>query len=490
MIEENIKNKWVIMNEEDGVPLWNIAPFSEAFRYYFPKYTKLPAYSNIFEISNYHFRGFFLKQESLNNSQLILNKVLKNPKYLSWVKKEVLKTSRQFYDFGRKALASDVKKFSDKELAALFKEFERIAIKNISFGMVSTLIDIPHGIFTKKVEDFLSQRIKKLGLKKNAAEYFGILSSIKQVSKGQEEYLGLLNLLLAKKRSKDFNDKIQDHSKEFCWVYYSYTGPAFTEKRVIKEVKRLKEQGINPDKELRNFYRQQKEIVPNIKKAEKELQLSVSERRLFQALRDTMQMKIVRKDALVFAGYVLEGALREVARRARISLEDVRFATLREMERILGKDKRIIDELPKRRNYLAYIAIGKKPELLIGEKARAFVKQVYKDEKLSGINELQGQVACLGKAQGRVRIINVLADMKKMKNGDILVSIATTPDIVPAMKKAAAIVTEQGGITSHAAIVSRELKIPCVIGTKIATKIFKDGDLVEVDANRGIVRKI
>ncbi len=76
------------------------------------------------------------------------------------------------------------------------------------------------------------------------------------------------------------------------------------------------------------------------------------------------------------------------------------------------------------------------------------------------------------------------------KIGDILLSQATSPDLLPAMKKAAAIVTEQGGITSHAAIVSRELGIPCVIGTKIATKVLKDGDLVEVDANRGIVKKL
>ena len=58
------------------------------------------------------------------------------------------------------------------------------------------------------------------------------------------------------------------------------------------------------------------------------------------------------------------------------------------------------------------------------------------------------------------------------------------------MKKAAAIVTEQGGITSHAAIISRELRVPCVIGTKIATKVLKDGDKVEVDATKGIVKKL
>ncbi len=62
----------------------------------------------------------------------------------------------------------------------------------------------------------------------------------------------------------------------------------------------------------------------------------------------------------------------------------------------------------------------------------------------------------------------------------------TDPDFLPAMKKASAIITDEGGITCHAAIVSRELKIPCIIGTRIATKVLKDGDLVEVDANKGI----
>jgi pyruvate,water dikinase len=65
----------------------------------------------------------------------------------------------------------------------------------------------------------------------------------------------------------------------------------------------------------------------------------------------------------------------------------------------------------------------------------------------------------------------------------------TTPIFLPAMKKASAIITDEGGITCHAAIVSRELKKPCIIGTKIATQILKNGDLVEVDAERGIIKK-
>ena len=80
--------------------------------------------------------------------------------------------------------------------------------------------------------------------------------------------------------------------------------------------------------------------------------------------------------------------------------------------------------------------------------------------------------------------------MGKMEQGDIMLSHTTFPALVPAMKKAAAIITEDGGITCHAAIVARELQTPCVVGCKNATYILKDGDMVEVDANKGIVKKI
>ncbi|MEK0369418.1 MAG: PEP-utilizing enzyme [Nitrosopumilus sp.] len=104
------------------------------------------------------------------------------------------------------------------------------------------------------------------------------------------------------------------------------------------------------------------------------------------------------------------------------------------------------------------------------------------------ISELKGKSVFKGKAKGNVRILIRKKDIDNLKEGEILVSPMTTPDFVPAMKKAAAIITDEGGITCHAAIVSRELKKPCIVGTKIATQVLKDGDLVEVDAEKGIVR--
>lgn len=103
---------------------------------------------------------------------------------------------------------------------------------------------------------------------------------------------------------------------------------------------------------------------------------------------------------------------------------------------------------------------------------------------------IQGHVAFAGSASGTVRIINTTDDIAKVNQGDILVSVMTNANYLPTMKKAAAIVTDEGGITCHAAIVARELNIPCIIGTKTATSILQNGDMVSVDAHNGTVEII
>ncbi len=103
---------------------------------------------------------------------------------------------------------------------------------------------------------------------------------------------------------------------------------------------------------------------------------------------------------------------------------------------------------------------------------------------------LKGIPACAGNAEGIVKVASGVKDISKFNEGDILVAKITEPSMVIMMNKAAAIITDTGGITSHAAIVSRELGKPCIIGTKFATKVLKDGDLVEVDADIGVVKVI
>ncbi|KKR70357.1 MAG: Phosphoenolpyruvate synthase [Candidatus Woesebacteria bacterium GW2011_GWA2_40_7b] len=105
--------------------------------------------------------------------------------------------------------------------------------------------------------------------------------------------------------------------------------------------------------------------------------------------------------------------------------------------------------------------------------------------KISRAPIVSGAPASPGIGTGPVKILKSPKEIGKIQRGDVLVAPMTSPDYVPAMKKAAAIVTDQGGQTSHAAIVSRELGIPCVVGTKLATKILRDGSIVSVDGSTG-----
>ena len=100
---------------------------------------------------------------------------------------------------------------------------------------------------------------------------------------------------------------------------------------------------------------------------------------------------------------------------------------------------------------------------------------------------LSGAPASPGIASGPVKIVSDASQIDKVRDGDILVAEMTTPDFVPAMKRAVAIVTDRGGRTAHAAIVSRELGIPCIVGTGQATKALKDGQIISVDGSRGNV---
>ena len=101
----------------------------------------------------------------------------------------------------------------------------------------------------------------------------------------------------------------------------------------------------------------------------------------------------------------------------------------------------------------------------------------------------KGLGASPGMASGAVKIISSTDELDKIEEGDILVTVMTTPDMVPAMKRADGIITDEGGVTCHAAIVSRELGIPCVVGTSDATKILEENEIVTLDGNKGTVYK-
>ena len=112
------------------------------------------------------------------------------------------------------------------------------------------------------------------------------------------------------------------------------------------------------------------------------------------------------------------------------------------------------------------------------------------DEVDSNNGELKGITAYPGKVKGICRVVPDPFDVHDFDEGDILVTGMTRPEFVPLMKKAAAIVTDVGGKLCHAALSAREMQLPCIVGTEKATKVLKDGEMIEVDADKGVVRKV
>ncbi len=207
---------------------------------------------------------------------------------------------------------------------------------------------------------------------------------------------------------------------------------------------------------------------------------------LLYVIAEFFGLQDIRKKYVLISNYYQFRFLREASRRTGIPVSLLRYSVFPELASVLDKSINL-KELKARRELCASINLPKSYEIITGKAARQLMDTFLRQEKTS---ELTGVVASSGYARGVVRIILKAGDVPKMRHGEILVSSMTRPEMIAAMRKAAAIVTDEGGITSHAAIVSREMGIPCILGTKQATRVLKNGDLVEVDANKGVIKII
>lgn len=181
-----------------------------------------------------------------------------------------------------------------------------------------------------------------------------------------------------------------------------------------------------------------------------------------------------------------EPLFKEIGTRSKLTPLEVKNCTSQEIIDILDKGK-IINKKEIRKRIKSYKLVYNKH----GFSLISPWKEEIIEKKMS---EIKGTVAFGGKVRGRVVIVKESLSgtskntVKEIKNDSILVTEMTSPDMIPAVKKSLAIVTDVGGLLCHAAIIARELKKPCIIGTRIASSILKTGDLVEVDANKGMVK--
>lgn len=183
--------------------------------------------------------------------------------------------------------------------------------------------------------------------------------------------------------------------------------------------------------------------------------------------------------------------LNSLSQEFGVSFRDLTWYSWQELEHLVMEGTKVEEEsLKSRKKFRVLIQIDGQIKIFYGKYTFKQIEDSITRNipQLANVKFILGMSASRGLAKGRVKIVNKTEDMVKINKGDILCSVTTRPDLLPAIYRSGAIITDAGGVTSHAAIISRELRIPCIVGTKIATQVLKDGDLVEVDAEEGIVR--
>jgi len=375
------------------------------------------------------------------------------------------------------------KKLTNRELYKHLKYFYDLEIR---FWLI---VHVPE-IANWGGEYLLKNKLEKL-FKNKASRYLEILSAPVKSSFFQQEELDLLKIGSIKDRDKK-QKAFENHSKKYFWILNSYGGNRILKKEYFE--KKLKDllKNSNPKTKIQDI----KNIVENNKKRKKQLtrKLKLNEELILIAdqLSQSIWWQDLRKSYIWRMNFYLDKFLKEIKRRTSWNYSQLVWCWVHELLDILkGKKVNKKDILRRRKYYAFYGEKGKIQASSSPELVKRLVS-IYLSVDARGVKKIKGLVVSRGKKsiiKGRVKIIkDPFKESKKIRKGDILVAGMTSPEYIIAMRKASAIITDHGGMTTHAAIVSRELNIPCIVKTKIATKVLKDGDRVEVDANKGIVR--
>jgi phosphohistidine swiveling domain-containing protein len=211
---------------------------------------------------------------------------------------------------------------------------------------------------------------------------------------------------------------------------------------------------------------------------------------VIQLLREFVWFRNYRTERFFEALYMLEPLWEKISLDYQLGEHDLFYYLVTEVSALFLHGKTVAEaELTLRKEGSALLLDDNRFLLLTGDLLKKKEADIREND-IPFSSEVKGMVVCRGVCRGPVVIVHNDGELDKVKEGDVLVTGMTTPDYLPALRKAAAFVTDEGGVTCHAAIVARELKKPCIVGTKRATQVLKEGQMVEVDANAGIVRII
>ncbi len=429
---------------------------------------------------------FCLDNGWMKSGKIVFDRLKKNPEYVDEIEKNVLPLANEAADYAMKISKTDLKEKTSEEMIEILNTYIAKVTPSFSWGLLLPALDFePDLHLTNHLQAYLRKSFPQ-----SADEMFSILTTNTEDKTWQaieeEEFLKLAML-----PESQIQTALVKHSEKFVWIPWAWRGPTKWDlqyyQALLASVK--KDPTFNAAAKLK----EKQSKIAEIKKKQNEFEKLVSSEmlKMFRIARKISWLKPFRKEIQIKSIYYFETWIKEASRRSGIPLELFRFQTLEEMKAAVNGKPLDIGLLQERRKSCVCLIEPNGMKIYSGIEAERFRKNHIIRQKLDkNISQLRGATAVPGKVTGIVKIVNSVADFGKMNEGDVLVSVSTNPALLPVMKLAAAIITDTGGLTCHAAIVSRELHIPCITGTKVATKWLKDGDKVEVDASKGVVRKV
>jgi len=429
----------------------------------------------------------YWKQENLDDfSEFYLQQIIDKTDFMKRLEENHCVYAEKLINFSKTFPRINFKDKSDKELLDYFEEFEK------RYGGLAVYTYIPViGTFAIEdvVEPYLKKKLKNLNKEEKYGEYLSTLTNPDEKSWVRLEEEDLFKIAEEIKKGVLLEDpKIQElidnHVEKYCWLEIGYK---FLDKPLTKEYFLSK---------LNEFIKTGLVVLPSGKelkakkeKIVKELEIDEKHLILFKVLGRIIYLKEYRDGIFARSHYELNFLIQEILRRFDVSDDVGEYMTVKEYKDLLCGRRIDIGKIKERKNLFVWMCDGKE-EFLEGSRAEGAIKKElgFLGIEKKDISEIKGAVASSGVVKGNVKIVRNEEDLGKVEKGDVLVAYMTKPSYLTAMKKASAFVTNEGGITCHASIVSREMKKPCIINTKIAMKVLKDGDLVEVDADKGIVK--
>jgi phosphohistidine swiveling domain-containing protein len=391
--------------------------------------------------------------QAVTNDKKLLLKIKHQTESLT---KKILDLAKNKYDFV---------KMSDKEMLVLLQKIYKLQTTISTWGMPIAFADI-NGDISNKIARVMSSR---KNLTHSISLYLELLGSPNIPSLTEQAY-----------RAISKSDNYNYLQQKYFWLDQGYVGLGLTKSQIRK---------IKKDYSLK---KKTKEL--DKKSLMTELKLSFAEKNLFQVSATMVYLKALRADSRQALHVLVNKIIEQMAKRQKCKIDHLHMLSSSELMNFLAKKANLPSDLQDRGEHSVIIPINQFQYRVLAQanEVDKFLEKKINADKTTdkSISSFSGQIAQPGIVRGRVRLILDVSDNHKIKPKEILISISTSPQLLPAMKKASAFVTEMGGITSHAAIVSRELKKPCIVGVRSITSLLKDGDLIEVDANKGVIRII